>query len=170
MSKFDTIGAFEFLDSEVEKMNKDVFDSNVIHIQKEWGEWIILIGKIYKNNGNYISTIKNFLNEMYSEKNLLFKPTMAIAKPFRKTKKECESYFVGGDIIEDEGFALSGWETIKWFNHGIIHKDNISIAMGHYVFQTKETEIKADYTFVYEKDDHERLKIISHHSSLPISC
>ena len=47
--------------------------------------------------------------------------------------------------------ALNVWKTITWFNNGIIHKDKISIAMGHYIFKNNEKEVKAEYTFVQKK-------------------
>ena len=111
--------------------------------------------------------MNNFLNDMYGDR-MLFKPTMAKENIFRKSINECKSYFIGGDIDEDNGFALNVWKTITWFNNGIIHKDKISIAMGHYIFKNNEKEVKAEYTFVYEEDVVGKLKIIAHHSSLPI--
>ena len=168
MATFDSLETLEFIDSELEKRRKEVLNDKVIHIQKKWGDWLILIGKVYKNNGDYSSTMNNFLNDMY-ENSMLFKPTMAKENIFRKNTNECKSYFIGGgDIDEDKGFALNAWQTITWFNNGIIHKDKISIAMGHYIFKNKDKEVKAEYTFVYEEDIVGNLKIIAHHSSLPI--
>ena len=76
MATFDSLETLEFIDSELEKRRKEVLNDKVIHIQKKWGDWLILIGKVYKNNGDYSSTMNNFLNDMY-ENSMLFKPTMA---------------------------------------------------------------------------------------------
>ena len=79
MATFDSLETLEFIDSELEKRRKEVLNDKVINVQKKWGDWLILIGKVYKNNGDYASTMNNFLNDMYGDR-MLFKPTMAIFK------------------------------------------------------------------------------------------
>ncbi len=140
--------------------------------QEDWARGIIEIGKLYLENKNYFDFAKNFIKEMYNydEGIVLFKPTKGKEKQFRYTFEEALSYFVGGIIEEDKGFALEPWREIKFDVAGNILLDNIAISQGNYYFasgQTGET-IKVEFTFVY-KLVGDKLKIIVHHSSLPFN-
>ena len=47
---------------------------------------------------------------------------------------EALSYFVGGDIEEDKGFAIRPWTNIRFVNEEIIINGSQAIAMGNYDF------------------------------------
>lgn len=99
---------------------------------------------------------------------VLFKPTLAAQIPFRGTEEEALSYFVGGKIDEDTGFAMAPYTNVRFDNEGIITYCDAAIAMGEYYFtKTDETEIKVEYSFGYVQDENGELKINLHHSSLP---
>ena len=65
----------------------------VIFIQKQWSNSIIEIGKAYKEKKNYLELTNKFLDKLYffDKGKVLFKPTKASQKPFRKSKSACLS-------------------------------------------------------------------------------
>lgn len=150
-----------------------VFASSITHsevekAQKEWGEGIVEIGKSKDAKRAAIDHIEKFYG--FDNGPVLFKPTLASIDQFRGTKDEALSYFVGGEIAEDKGFALAPYTHVRWENEGIIIDADSALAMGNYFF-TKENgkEIKVEYTLGYIKDPDGNLKINLHHSSIPHS-
>ena len=118
----------------------------VLTFQKNWGESIINIGKIYQNNGDFRSAAINFIADTYAydSEQVLFKPTLASEYPFRLTSISALSYFIGGDpnFSEDQGFAIKGWTNIRWENSGISIIDRMAICMGNYYFTNIDGELK----------------------------
>jgi hypothetical protein len=101
---------------------------------------------------------------------LLFAPTKASITPFRHALADAVSYFVGRDPNhpEDQGFALEPWCKIRFENAGVVCREAVGIAMGHYFFERADGSIlQATYSFVYVRDAAGQLKIQLHHSSLP---
>ncbi|CAM3703384.1 MULTISPECIES: hypothetical protein [Vibrio] len=138
--------------------------------QKGWGEGIIAIGKAKDARSAAIKHIDKFY--AYDLGTVLFKPTLAVEDQFRHSKSEALSYFVGGEIKEDNGFALAPYTNVRWENEGVITDKNsdMAMAMGNYFFtKTDGQEVKVEYTFGYIKDDAGNIKINLHHSSLPYS-
>ena len=141
--------------------------------QKKWADGIINIGKYYLEKKDYIALTNNFIEELYSfkEGKVLFKPTKASKKQFRKKKNEFISYYIGHNKIsdEDQGFALEPWKDIQFDNFDFTIFEDIIISMGNYFFINYDGEkVKVEYSFGYiieEKQDD--LKIIFHHSSIP---
>ncbi len=128
--------------------------------QDQWGKGIVLIGKKELE-------ASHFLKKMY-DKNALFKPTMAKEIPFRLELDEAISYFVGGVVKEDNGFAMKPWTNVRFDNAKINLYKEYATAMGHYYFtDLNNEETKVEYSFVYIKDEEGKLKISLHHSSLP---
>ena len=74
---------------------------------------------------------------------------------FRETFDEALSYFFGGKIAEDHGFAIKPWSKARFGEQDILFNGDSAIAMGNYYFtphgETKET--KVEYTSGYVKDD-----------------
>jgi hypothetical protein len=105
----------------------------------------------------------------YDEGTVLFKPTKAAEEQFRLTEDEALSYFVGGIIEEDTGFALQPWSAVRFENADIIIDTDSAVAMGNYFFTDVETgdEVKVEYTFGYVRGADGDLLITVHHSSLP---
>ena len=103
---------------------------------------------------------------------LLFCPTKASQASFRRDLDEAVSYFVGRnpDFAEDSGFALEPWSSVRFENVGVLSRDEVGIAMGHYFFGRSDgSELKVEYSFVYVRGEDGGLKIQLHHSALPYS-
>ena len=166
-SKFDT--------NSNKKLNPTAIrEEDVLSIQKEWADSIISIGKIFLNKGNYRLEAEKTLKKLYAFdiSNVLFKPTFASQNQFRNSFEDALSYFVGGNIEEDNGFAIKPWFKIRFSENKIVISHDNAIAMGNYYFtsvEDKKNETKVEYTFGYIKDKKGNLRINLHHSSIPHS-
>ncbi|GMO64747.1 MAG: hypothetical protein Ta2D_11520 [Rickettsiales bacterium] len=146
-------------------------DNEIELMQKLWGDGIVNIGKIYIEGGDYKQAALDFVKDMYGYDygEVLFKPTKAEKVQFRHTIEEATSYFVGGIVEEDRGFALKTWKSVRFApNYTKFISDDIAIAMGNYYFIDKnDDEIIAEYTFGYKKVADGHPIIFLHHSSFP---
>ena len=147
-------------------------EKKVLIIQKEWANSIISIGKAFLNKQDYLDITDKFLDRLYffNKGKVLFKPTKASHKQFRRSKNEFISYFIGHDKVsdEDKGFALEPWKSIYFENFDTMFFENILISMGNYFFTNYQDEqIKVEYSFGYMLDNKSILKIVFHHSSVP---
>ena len=137
-----------------------------------WRGGIIRIGEVYLQNGNYKKSAENFIETHYAfdTESVLFKPTFTKEVIFRNSKDKALSYFIGGDIDEDYGFALKPWEKILIDELNILEENKLTIAMGIFKLKpvNKEEIISVAFTFVFTKNN-DNLKIKVHHSSLIIS-
>ena len=143
----------------------------ILNFQKKWGDGIIRISKKYKNNGNYELEAKEFIKTLYSYETepVFFKPTLASDNQFRLDKISALSYFIGDnpDYLEDEGFAIKEWNSVRWENVGIKIFEDYAICMGNYFFSMENSsELKVEYTIIIKKIDGV-LKLILHDSHLP---
>ncbi|MEZ0343560.1 MAG: hypothetical protein ABWJ99_01965 [Caldimicrobium sp.] len=140
--------------------------------QESWAKGIIEIGRLYTEKKDFVEFAKKFIKEMYNydEGIVLFKPTKAREKQFRLNFEEALSYFVGGNIKEDKGFALEPWKAIRFEVAGNLIFNEIAISQGNYYFTSAKTgeTIRVEFTFVYKLVGNQ-LKIVAHHSSLPFS-
>lgn len=135
---------------------------------KSWTDGVIEIGKIYIEEGDYVNEASNFLDEHYAfgSENVLFKPTFTKEKVFRNNKKDALSYFVRGEVAEDNGFALKPWELITLDELNTLIEKNLSLVMGTLLFKPYNDNLttKVAFTFVIKKIGNS-LKIRAHHSS-----
>lgn len=149
----------------------DVTVEDVLAAQKAWSDGIVTIGRTFKAQGDYRQAAADHISKLYAygQGGVLFKPTLASADQFRETTDEALSYFVGGAIMEDTGFAIRPWTNVRWGEQEIQTYGNTAAAMGNYYFtpdgSTEET--KVEFTFVYQRDAEGDLRIRVHHSSLP---
>ena len=148
---------------------------DVMKAQKEWAEGIVKISQTYIDKGDYKAAAKEHIENLYAygKTDVLFKPTLASEDQFRETFDEALSYFVGGDIKEDSGFAIKPWKAARFEeNPQIAVYDDYAISMGNYFFTPAEggPEQKVEFTFGYIKNDEGNLLINLHHSSLPFSA
>lgn len=137
-----------------------------------WGESIVEIGAVYTAGGDYEAAARNHILDFYAfgEDIVLFKPTLASDEQFRGTFDEAMSYFVGGDIAEDNGFALAPYTDVRWDSEGISIIGDVALTMGNYYFTTSDgEEVKVEYTFGIEQREDGDLTIVLHHSSLPFT-
>lgn len=142
--------------------------------QEAWAESIVAIGEASTQSEEAAEEqAKKTLDTLYAfdEGTVLFKPTKAAEIPFRSTKEEALSYFVGGDIEEDSGFALEPWTNVRFDNHDTILNGDTALSSGNYYFTSGETgeEVKVEYTFGYTLDEDGNVRIQLQHSSVPFS-
>lgn len=149
----------------------NITKEDVLKAQEKWGAGIVNISKVYDDGGNYVEVAKDFILRSYdyNQGQVLFKPTLASVNPFRPTIEGALSYFVAGNsrFPEDTGFAIKGWQNVRFDNHQIIVYGIKGIAMGHYYFMDKTgAETKVEYTlgFIKRGDD---VFITIQDSSLP---
>ena len=138
--------------------------------QKEWGDGIVAISAAYTKKADYTAAARKHLDTLYNYDNgmVLFKPTLAAEDQFRGTYDEALSYFVKGMRAEDTGFAIKGWTNVRFENEGIVTDDDNAMAMGNYYFTGPDGSItKVEYTFGYVRGPDGKLKINTHHSSVP---
>jgi hypothetical protein len=141
--------------------------------QKAWADGIVEISKVYLDKGDYKAQAKEHIDTLYAYglSNVLFKPTLASDDQFRETFEEALSYFVGGVIEEDGGFAIKPWSAARFGEQEMIFDKDSALAMGNYYFTPvgSDEETKVEFTFAYMKDKKGNLRINLHHSSLPFS-
>ncbi|MAR39190.1 MAG: phosphoribosyl-AMP cyclohydrolase [Flavobacteriales bacterium] len=143
----------------------------VLGFQKDWGDGIVSMSTTFKDGGNYTDEAIEFIKRLYAyeSEQVLFKPTLAADVQFRLDKLGALSYFVGSnpDYSEDSGFAIKGWNSVKWENEGIKILEDCAVCMGNYFFGMEGKEdLKVEYTIVLKKIDG-TLKMILHDSHLP---
>jgi len=135
---------------------------------ESWIDGIINIGKVYTDKGDFKEIANNFIDSHYAfnDESVLFKPTFTKEVIFRNSKDKALSYFVGGDIDEDYGFAIKPWEKILIDELNILEENKLIIAMGIFKLKpvNKEEIISVAFTFVFTKNN-DNLKIKVHHSS-----
>lgn len=154
-------------------MDTKISKEDVLKAQKEWADGIVDISKVFIEKGDFKSRAEKHIKDLYAyeQGKVLFKPTLASDDQFRETYDQALSYFVGGSIKEDHGFAIKPWTKVRFGEQEIITDSDSAIAMGNYYFtpqgETKET--KVEYTFGYMKDKDGKVRINVHHSSLPFS-
>ena len=133
-----------------------------------WKQGVIEIGKAYQEDGDFKKLAEIFIEKHYafSEEDVLFKPTFTSEKVFRNTKSDAISYFVKGDISEDQGFALKPWKAIEVDELNFVLEDNCLASMGTLLFKSSnEDEVtKVAFTFIFT-EINDSIKIKVHHSS-----
>ena len=148
-----------------------IIKEEVLRFQKEWGDGIVSISTAFKNGENHTDEAIEFIKRLYAyeSEQVFFKPTLASDVQFRLDKVGALSYFVGSntDYSEDSGFAIKGWNRVRWENAGIKILEDCAVCMGNYFFGMEGKEdLKVEYTVVLKKIDG-TLKIILHDSHLP---
>ena len=133
-----------------------------------WKDGVIEIGRIYLEGGDYKKCAEKFISTHYAfdSEEVLFKPTFTKEIIFRNSKDLALSYFIGGEISEDNGFALKPWEKIRLEELNIIEENNSMVVMGILNFKPLNLEeiTMIAFTFLLINTD-ESLKIKVHHSS-----
>lgn len=154
------------------KTTTKLTEEKITALKTAWGEGIVAIGSVHSKGGDYRAAAKDHIKKFYAygESDVLFKPTLASEDQFRGTFDEALSYFVGGDIAEDKGFAIAPYKNVRWESEGTVINGDTALAMGNYFFKTKDgNEVKVEYTFGFEKLESGKTKIILHHSSIPFA-
>ncbi|WP_233348494.1 phosphoribosyl-AMP cyclohydrolase [Henriciella algicola] len=144
--------------------------ADVAEAQQAWGEGIVTIGKAFSEGDDYTEAAEAHIERFYAYGShpVLFKPTLAAEEQFRGDFDGALSYFVGGSIDEDNGFAIAPYTDVRWENEATFVDSDSAMAMGNYYFtRTSGEEVKVEYSFGYVRDNEGDLKIVLHHSSLP---
>ncbi len=153
--------------------DQQITKQEVLAAQEQWADGIVAISKVYLEKGNFKQRAKQHIEDLYAygKSEVLFKPTLASDDQFRENFDQALSYFVGGVISEDKGFAIKPWSNARFGEQDIIIDTDSAIAMGNYYFTPvgSKEEVKVEYTLGYMKDRDGKLKINVHHSSLPFS-
>ena len=100
-----------------------ITEAEVAAAQKAWGDSLVEIGRVYRAGGDYAAVAKDALDRNYgyaSGLEVLFKPTKASEVPIRLSETDALSYFVGGVVAADKGFALQPWTAVRWENAGSV--------------------------------------------------
>jgi len=145
--------------------------ADVEHAQARWAQGIEEIGKAYRFDSDFKRLAEELVDTLYAfaDGEVLFKPTLAADAPFRPTRADALSYFVGGIHAEDEGFATKPWKHVRFGEQQILLNGDTAMAMGHYYFMPYDSneETKVEFSFGYKADEDGTLRIQLHHSSLP---
>jgi hypothetical protein len=117
-----------------------ITEADVQAAQQAWGEGIVTIGQAYTNGADYRAAATAHIEQFYAygDHTILFKPTLAADEQFRGDFDGALSYFVGGSIEEDGGFAIAPYTNVRWENEGTIIDSDSAMAMGNYFFTTTE--------------------------------
>lgn len=158
-------------------VSDNVTESDVIAAQRAWGEALVQISTDYETGGlaKAKATATAVLDAAYAYQYgpVLFKPTLTTApKTFRTTRDGALAYFVGGDknYPDDTGFALKGWRSVEIRNVAIQLRGDTALTMGNVMLTDKAGKVTTvDKTWGYARDDQGALRIVLHHSSLPVS-
>ena len=131
-----------------------------------WKQGVLDIKNVYDDKGDYQEQASKFLEAHYlfETESVFFKPTLTREEIFRNSFDKALSYFIGGDIDEDKGFAIQEWKSIDTDQMNILIEDGLIIAMGVLSFKSDEV-LKVAFTFML-KESNSNLKIKVHHSSL----
>jgi len=157
-------------------VSDNVTEADVLAAQRIWGDALVKISTDYDAHGfaKAKATAEGALDAAYGYQlgAVLFKPTLTTApQTFRITKESALAYFVGGnkDYPNDTGFALKGWRSWEMKNVAMQLRGDTAIAMGNLVLTDKNGKTTTvDKTWGYARDDQGVLRIVLHHSSLPV--
>ena len=147
-------------------------EADIYEFLNSWKDGVVGIGSVYKSDGDYKKEATSFIDKHYAfnESNVLFKPTFTKQVIFRNNKEDALSYFIKGNIIEDNGFAIKPWKSIEPLEIHINIEESFSIAMGVLELSpfSDENPTKIAFTFILDEFDN-GIKIKAHHSSPIIS-
>tara|TARA_B100000902_G_C26936602_1_gene728950 strand:- start:69 stop:527 length:459 start_codon:yes stop_codon:yes gene_type:complete len=141
----------------------------VLNFLTSWKNGILNISKSYIDKNEYKEKALDFIKNHYlfEVENVLFKPTLTKTILFRNDLNSALSYFIGGPIAEDTGFAIRPWKDINIDEVNNLLENDLIITMGVFTFTLFDTNelTKVAFTFVLKHTDN-KLKIKVHHSSI----
>jgi hypothetical protein len=155
----------------------NISEADVLAAQRAWGEALVQISTDFDQGGiaKARATAQAVLDAAYGYDMgpVLFKPTLTTApQTFRTTEQGALAYFVGGDpaFPSDTGFALKGWRSVEIRNAAIYLNGETAMSMGNVMITDKNGKVTTvDKTWGYARDDKGALRIVLHHSSLPVA-
>lgn len=158
-------------------VSDNVTEADVLAAQRIWGDALVKISTDYDTGGlaKAKTTAQAALDAAYGYNlgAVLFKPTLTTApQTFRVDQEGALAYFVGDNkkYPNDTGFALKGWRSWEMKNVAMQLRGDTAIAMGNLILTDKNGKTTTvDKTWGYARDDQGVLRIVLHHSSLPVS-
>ena len=155
----------------------NISEADVLAAQRAWGEALVSISQTFETQGFAAAkaTAEQVLDAAYGYNlgPVLFKPTLTVApQTFRTTRDGALAYFVGNDprFPTDTGFALKGWRSVEIVNAAIYLNGDTAMSMGNVLIKDKNGKVTTvDKTWGYVRDDRGALRIVLHHSSLPMT-
>lgn len=158
-------------------LSSSISEADVLVAQRAWGDALVAISRDHEEGGfnKAKATAARVLDSAYgySLGPVLFKPTLTTApQTFRPTREGALSYFVGGNtnFPQDKGFALNGWRSVEIRNMAIHLQGRTALSMGNVLLTDKRGKVTTvDKTWGYVRDDKGALRIVLHHSSLPVT-
>jgi len=154
-----------------------ITEAEVLAAQRAWGEALVQISKDHETAGlaKAKATAGAVLDAAYGYQYgpVLFKPTLTTApQTFRTSREGALAYFVGDNknFPDDKGFALKGWRSVEIRNAAVQLHGDIALTTGNVILTDKNGAVTTvDKTWGYVRDDKGALRIVLHHSSLPVS-
>ena len=150
-----------------------ITENEIREAQVAWGEGLVAISTAYAEGDDYATIAQSVLDTLYGyvDGPVLFKPTIASEVPFRFTEAQAASYFIGGSISEDDGFALSPWTDVRFSDDGMfIFNGDTALWMGSvYLTDGDGEEIRVEKSKGYYRDANGDIRLQLHHSSVPFS-
>lgn len=158
-------------------VTRNISEAEVLAAQRAWGDALVQIAKDYESGGfaKAKRTAEGVIDAAYGYQfgPVLFKPTLTTApQTFRTSREGALAYFVGGDKAypNDTGFALKGWRQVEIANVAIQLHGDTALSMGNVKLTDKNGKVTTvDKTWGYARDDRGALRIVLHHSSLPVT-
>jgi len=155
----------------------NITEAEVRAAQRAWGEALVQISRDFETGGiaKATATANAVLDAAYGYQfgPVLFKPTLTTApQTFRTTREGALAYFVGNNpaFRDDRGFALKGWRSAEIRKVAILLLGNTALSMGNVMLTDKTGKVTTvDKTWGYVRDDKGALRIVLHHSSLPVA-
>jgi hypothetical protein len=165
------------LAKEAPTLNTNITETEVREAQEAWGKALIQISTDFTEGGieKATATATAVLDAAYGYKlgPVLFKPTLTVApQTFRPTQEGALSYFVGNnpEFPHDSGFALKGWAGYEFENSAVHISGDLALTMGKVrLTNTQGAVTEVDKTWAFKKTDDGTIRIVLHHSSLPVA-
>jgi len=152
---------------------KPITEAEIKAAQKAWGDGLVAIATAHDKGEEYGPVAQNVLDTIYGYKDgvVLFKPTLASKVPYRFVEADAASYFIGGHIDEDGGFALKSWVKVVFEDDGkCILNGDTALWMGSVSITNSKGEVtRVHKTMGYYRDDKGDVRLQLHHSSVPFS-
>ena len=164
---------FSFLGlGDAQKVEPITFEE-ITALTQAWGDGLVKISNAYANGEDYATIAQEVLDNLYGyvDGHVLFKPTLAQDEPFRFTASAAASYFVGGEVPADRGFALSPWRAVEFCQNGqYIINGETALWMGSVFFTDYSGAVtRVEKSFGLYRDSRGDVRIQLHHSSVPFS-
>ena len=145
--------------------------AEALKAQRAWSEMVIEIGEVYRIGGDYRSHAEELVADIYDVARgpVLLKPAYASGLPVRTELADIVSYYAGGGVWEDAGFALKPWRKIRFGRQFASFGPGTATLMGAcYLTPSRSSiETRLDFTMCFRRDAHGIIRLQTHHSSIP---